>query len=328
MRKRGWYRRLAALAAKDNPITTLGGLLVLVCLCGCSTVPLPGENMGTATREAEGPAVRVVQVVDGDTIKVEVEGAVYPVRYIGIDCPELAHGSEPVEWMATEAFAHNRQLVEGRTVYLEKDVSETDRHGRLLRYVFLPDGTFVNAELVRQGYAQAVSYPPDVRYQDLFLEMQQEARAAERGLWGPTPEPMPTPGAQSTAPPVPADSGVRIIEVDKRAEFVDIRNDAEHPQNLDGWVLVSVRGGQACPLRGVLAPGETLRIWALVEDVEQGGYNCGFGSPIWSNSQSDPAELRDAAGRLVDRKAERLLHKKREGKRVSLLSIHRPAAGL
>jgi micrococcal nuclease len=67
-------------------------------------------------------------------------------------------------------------------------VSETDRYGRLLRYVFLADGTFVNGELVRQGYAQAITYAPDVKYQELLRALEREARDAERGLWRPAPD--------------------------------------------------------------------------------------------------------------------------------------------
>jgi micrococcal nuclease len=77
----------------------------------------------------------------------------------------------------------NRRLVEARTVYLEKDVSETDRYGRLLRYVYLPDGTSVNAEQVRQGYALARAYPPDTRHQTELSVLQMEARSALKGLW-------------------------------------------------------------------------------------------------------------------------------------------------
>ena len=77
----------------------------------------------------------------------------------------------------------------GRTVSLEKDVSETDRFGRLLRYVWLDESTMVNALLVEEGYAQVVTYPPDVRHVDMFLELQREARAEGRGLWGLAPEP-------------------------------------------------------------------------------------------------------------------------------------------
>jgi len=93
-----------------------------------------------------------------------------------------------VEWMGPEASAANKALVEGKAVYLEKDVSDTDRYGRLLRYVFLADGTFVNGELVRQGYAQAITYPPDVKYQKLLRALEQEARSRGKGLWQPTPD--------------------------------------------------------------------------------------------------------------------------------------------
>ena len=141
----------------------------------------------TAAPGFERVAARVVDVVDGDTIKVRVGGEVYKVRYIGIDCPETVHPEKPVEWMGPEASEANRGLVEGQTVFLEKDVSETDKYGRLLRYVFLADGTFVNAELVRLGYAQAVTYPPDVQYQELLREVQREAMDGGRGLWGATP---------------------------------------------------------------------------------------------------------------------------------------------
>jgi endonuclease YncB( thermonuclease family) len=154
---------------------------------------------------AERVEAQVVEVVDGDTIKVEMEGQIYSVRYIGIDKPETVHPSEPVGWMGPEASAANEELVGGQTVYLEKDVSETDQYGRLLRYVFLADGLFVNAELVRLGYAQVSTYPPDVRYQEDLLEIQQEARESERGLWGPTPTPvLPTvTPLPPTATPIP-----------------------------------------------------------------------------------------------------------------------------
>jgi micrococcal nuclease len=163
-------------------------LAVLLLLTpACVEIPSPGP--GDAPAPAAGRTeARVTDVVDGDTIKVDVDGQVYTVRYIGIDTPETVHPDEPVEWMGPEASEANRRLVEGQTVYLETDVSETDRYGRLLRYVYLADGLFVNAELVRLGYAHAVTFPPDVKYQDLLLKMQQEAREAGRGLWA-SPQP-------------------------------------------------------------------------------------------------------------------------------------------
>jgi micrococcal nuclease len=95
---------------------------------------------------------QVVEVIDGDTIKVEHLDEVYTVRYIGIDTPETLHPEKLVEWMGPEACAANKRLVEDQIVHLEQDVSDTDQYGRLLRYVHLAeDGTFVNAELVRLG---------------------------------------------------------------------------------------------------------------------------------------------------------------------------------
>ena len=148
--------------------------------------PIPASPTTTSARVL----AQVVRVIDGDTIKIIMGGASFEVRYIGIDTPETKHPKKPIEWMGKEAAAKNEELVSGKVVGLEKDVSETDRYGRLLRYVWAGD-LMVNAELVRLGYATVSTYPPDVRYQDLFLQMQQEAREAERGLWGPRPTPSP-----------------------------------------------------------------------------------------------------------------------------------------
>jgi len=120
-----------------------------------------------------GNLVSVTRVIDGDTI--EIEGGYY-VRYIGIDTPEKG---EPLYGEATEA---NRNLVEGKKVYLEKDVEDKDEYGRLLRYVWV-DNTMVNAELVRLGYAYSYSYPPNTKYQAYFLQLEKEAREQRLGLW-------------------------------------------------------------------------------------------------------------------------------------------------
>jgi len=118
-------------------------------------------------------AVLVTRVIDGDTI--EIEGGA-KVRYIGIDAPEIG---EPYYLEAEEA---NCNLVEGKKIRLEKDVEDKDKYGRLLRYVWVDD-IMVNAELVRLGYAYCYSYPPNLKYQTYFLQMEKEAREHKRGLW-------------------------------------------------------------------------------------------------------------------------------------------------
>lgn len=121
----------------------------------------------------------VTKVIDGDTITIE-GGQV--IRYIGIDTPETVHPSKPVECFGTEASNKNKELVGGKRVKLEKDVSETDKYGRLLRYVWIGD-LFVNDYLVREGFAYAYTYPPDVKYAEQFVQAQQKARENNRGLW-------------------------------------------------------------------------------------------------------------------------------------------------
>lgn len=123
---------------------------------------------------------RVVDVVDGDTIDVIVDNQGFAVRYIGIDAPERD------QHLGFESLRQNRRLVEGQTVTLVGDVSDTDSFGRLLRYVLVGD-SFVNYEMVRQGYALPSNYPPDVACTDTLVEAGALARSENRGLYIPTP---------------------------------------------------------------------------------------------------------------------------------------------
>ena len=104
------------------------------------------------------------------------------MRLIGIDTPESVKPGSPVECFGREASALMKRLVEGRRVRLERDVEERDRFGRLLAYVHRGE-LFVNAEMVRRGYATVATFPPNVRHVDTFLRLQREARADGRGLW-------------------------------------------------------------------------------------------------------------------------------------------------
>jgi micrococcal nuclease len=124
----------------------------------------------------------VIRVVDGDTIHVRLRDRVEKVRYIGVNTPEVHHPSRGEEPGGRAAAAANDRLVSGRRVQLELDVQARDRHGRLLAYVWAGEA-MVNAELVRRGFAQVMTVPPNVRYQLLFLKLEREARDAGRGLW-------------------------------------------------------------------------------------------------------------------------------------------------
>ena len=124
--------------------------------------------------------VLVSKVIDGDTI--EIEGGM-KVRYIGIDTPETSHPTKGVQCFGRQATERNRQLVEGKKVILEKDISETDKYGRLLRYIWIGD-QLVNEILVKEGFAFSSSYPPDIKYQEKFRQAEIQARESNKGLWG------------------------------------------------------------------------------------------------------------------------------------------------
>lgn len=141
--------------------------------------PIPTAT-STPLLQSGGEETIVARVFDGDSVQL---GSGHGLRYIGIDAPETQHDRRTAECFADEAAARNRELVEGSTVRLERDVSNTDRYGRLLRHVYVGD-TFVNETLVREGYARARAYPPDTKYQAVLRAAEVEARAARRGLWG------------------------------------------------------------------------------------------------------------------------------------------------
>lgn len=153
---------------------------------------------------------KVVDIVDGDTIKVllDQDGKTYSVRYIGMDTPE---NTSQVEYYGPEATQKNAEMVYGKTVTLIKDVSETDRYNRLLRYVLVEDN-FVNYELVAQGYANTASYPPDTSCIPTFQEAEQQASVSKLGLWAapPTVTPFPTFALLPTQPPSDGSSGNAI----------------------------------------------------------------------------------------------------------------------
>lgn len=138
----------------------------------------------SATYGVEGEIALVTEVVDGDTIKIEG----HAIRLIGIDTPETKDPRKSVQCFGKEASNKLKELVEGKVVILQKDVSEVDKYKRLLRYILLPldNGSllFVNDYMIREGYARALTYPPDVKYTEQFLETQKQAKAESRGLWG------------------------------------------------------------------------------------------------------------------------------------------------
>lgn len=251
----------------------------------------------TPARPPDLPEASVTRVVDGDTIEVEIEGESYKVRYIGIDTPELHHPTKPVEYYAQEAYEKNRELVEGKTVFLEKDVSETDQYERLLRYVYVED-TFVNAYLVQQGYALVSTYPPDVKYQERFLELQREAREAGRGLWGEIQ-------AQVSRGEVIIDPDCSQFDapggdhLNLNEEYVCFTNLSDRPVDMAGWRVHHRPDTWYTFPEFILKPQASVRLHSGKEvdtstDLYWGNYDS-----IWRDIH-DAVYLYDADGRLMN----------------------------
>lgn len=184
------YKKLVVLA-----VTTLAAL-ALYAFRG-EAVTVTNEGNGTFSiplgRTYNYSDVLVKRAVDGDTLLLENGER---VRLIGIDTPEYHESAKlfrdaqrsgqdaaTIQKLGKRAWEFTRDLVEGKRVSLEFDAERRDRYGRLLAYVYLKDGTFVNAEIVKQGYASLLTYPPNVRYESVFRDLYRQARESRRGLW-------------------------------------------------------------------------------------------------------------------------------------------------
>lgn len=138
-------------------------------------------------------AVSIVRVVDGDTLKLS-DGT--RVRLIGVDTPEVYYSDKllrdskrsrkdikAIQELGRKASAFTKELCLGKKVRIELDVVKRDKYKRLLAYVYLEDGTFLNAKIIEEGYGEIMTIPPNVKYADYFLKLQKEARENKRGLW-------------------------------------------------------------------------------------------------------------------------------------------------
>jgi micrococcal nuclease len=172
--------RLLALPASRRALVTAA----LVVLAVAAYTATAGDGSGGAPERGQKSVGSVVRVVDGDTIHVQVDGRREKVRYIGVDTPESVKPDTPVQCFAKKASAFNDRLVAGERVRLVRDAEARDRYGRLLAYVYRArDGLFVNAALVRRGYALTLTIPPNVAHADEFRRLAASAHRKGRGLW-------------------------------------------------------------------------------------------------------------------------------------------------
>lgn len=211
---------------------TAAMLSLLIAVSGCASEPASTNEAALAAvyeayPELDGrmPELETVErVVDGDTLALAT-GA--KVRLIGVDTPEV-HGK--TDYYGKEASAFTKSLLDGREVWLFRDVSEADRYGRLLRYVFLPDDPLmVNERLVREGYARPATYPPDVAMAGRFVAAEQDARSAGAGLWAAEAEQAGGAGSSEEAPDQRAEAACADPQIKG-----NIRSDGERIYHIPG----------------------------------------------------------------------------------------------
>jgi micrococcal nuclease len=266
-------------------------------LSGPKIEPTTTSTSDTTTGVPEIELAYVTRVVDGDTIEVILNGDMRRLRYIGIDAPEIG------EEGSNEASEVNRDLVSGKVVTLEKDISEEDQFGRLLRYVYLEDGTFVNAALVTSGFAVAAAYPPDIKFQESLFLAQQDAEENGRGFWR-------TEQAAQTTPEGDTVSQV-ILDVacsrfnapgndneNKNEEYVCFNNPSVAEIDMSGWQLKDEYGWVYQFNTFILNVDTTVKIRSgCGDDSSVDLYWCKSDTAVWNND-GDCLYLSNDSGEL------------------------------
>ena len=225
-------------------------------------------------------AFTVSKVIDGDTIDLKNN---MRLRLIGINTPEKDM------YFFEEAKAFMEIMVLGKQVKLEKDVTDKDMYGRYLRYVYLPD-IFVNLEMIKSGFANAYTYPPDVKYTDKFIEAERNARLNEAGLWQKSP-------SEILEVVLNYDAEGKDTE-NLNGEWVEIKNTGLKSLNLKNWTLKDL-GTNIYKFEGYfLKPGETIFLYSGPGTDTAGKLYWNSSSPIWNN-EHDTLYIRDNDGLLV-----------------------------
>jgi micrococcal nuclease len=264
---------LACSGVNDSPASTPTAPPV------STSTPTQG---GGPTQPADLETATVAQVVDGDTIEL-TDGR--RVRYIGINTPER---EQPYYKEATEM---NRQLVGDKEVQLEFDVETFDRYGRTLAYIWV-NGQMVNLVMLKEGYANAFTVPPNVKYDEDFRQAEREARAAERGLW------------------TGSDVALKITHIEANApgndnenpngEWIEITNQGREPVQMANYTLKDEANHIYTFGTFAVAPGVTFRLFSgQGQDSPTELYWGLNGESIWNNG-ADAAFLRDSDGNLID----------------------------
>ncbi len=259
-------------------------------LMGCglfydyNTAGNSGENIGSSSeisRDNRGNVYVVKEVVDGDTLILTNNSR---VRLVGINTPEYGM------YFFEEAREALQTMVLGREVILEKDISETDKYGRLLRYVYV-NNLFINLEMVKRGFANAYTYPPDIKYTEKFLEAERYARGNNLGLW-----------QISEINKVKVEINYDALGNDNtnlNDEYVIIKNTGTSSVNTYGWTIKDSGTNIYKFGRYSFGPGAAIYLFTGKGQDKEGKFYWDSSGPIWNNDH-DTLYLRDREGLLME----------------------------
>ncbi len=211
------------------------------------------ENTATSESQIEvssptSSTYKVVSVVDGDTVKVNINGTTETLRLIGLDTPETVDPRKPVQCFGLEASNKAKEILSGKSVRIETDPTqgEVDKYGRKLAYIYLTDGLFYNKHMIEQGYAHEYTYNTPYKYQADFKKAQRDAQTQQRGLWSPTTcngDTITATEQQST--PAPQSSGAFYTSSYHTSKYY-------YPAACDGWKSLSASNLKSYPTLNAL----------------------------------------------------------------------------
>ncbi|WP_139998141.1 thermonuclease family protein [Paenibacillus paridis] len=269
-------------------------LLMLACLplAACSAISELNSNVIQTNQWYQ-----VAGYIDGDTFKIKTGSDETTIRLLYVDTPETKKQDSPVEPFGPEASAYTKQvLTESQEVRLTFDKELNDQYDRTLAIVELKDGRILNELLLEEGLAKVLIVEPNVKMENAYKQLEQQAKVAKKGLWSNSDE--------STHTEFPVKKAARtgiIVDVDKVAELVTITNTTNDAIPMNGWKLVSVRGNQTFPFGPyILEANQKVIVSSADEAVTSDSDILQWGATnIWNNKESDPAELYNQYNELV-----------------------------
>lgn len=269
-------------------------LLMLICmpLAGCTAISELSSNVIQTNQWYQ-----VAGFIDGDTFKIKTGSSETTIRLLYVDTPETKKQDSPADPFGPEAAAFTETLLtESQEVRLTFDKELKDRYDRTLAIVELKDGRILNEALIEEGLAKVLIIEPNVKMENAYKQLEQQAEQAKQGLWSNDAE------INHTSFPVKkaARSGI-TIEVDKQAELVTITNTTDDAIQMKGWKLVSVRGNQTYPFGQYVLNAQKRVIISSADEVRSSDDDLLLwgATNIWNNKESDPAELYNEYNELV-----------------------------